>query len=533
MIKRNALSLIVAMLATISIGLETKQAFCQFTASSFEEAGSQTVEIPAGGSRRLHFDFKVPELLVENPDIIKATPVSPEEVLISGLKPGLSTLTVSDSDRNLHVVNVHVTVDVRKLQRAIVTHYPDSTVSVHALQTGVVLKGEVARSTDINNIMLVARDYFPTNVVNQMSVGGGQTVAIKVKVYEVSRSKLRELGVDWSVFGSDIEAVSGFSDLITNFADGSATNLNYRLGIFGGNTNIEFIINALERRSIAKLLDEPVLTAENGRPAEFLSGGEIPIQIATGLTQSIEFRSFGTKLDMVPIIHGQGEMTLEVRAEVSEVDNTLSSTSGVPGFRVRRVNTGVRMRAGHTLALAGDYREEVETQHSGLPHWMDKPLLSTFLSRKEDLRNETELVFLITPRFVTDVPAGEIGTLPGRTSTTPSDVEFYRNGHLEVPGCQDNDCPLPQATGNYTSVPVGPQQAFPQQGIPQQAFPQQAFPQQGIPQQAFPQQGIPQQGVNYGIEAGSGTHGGLPGGSGSRSIAPQGGNVGGFNWPGQ
>ena len=144
--------------------------------------------------------------------------------------------------------------------------------------------------------------------------------------------------------------------------------MNYRLGIFSGNTNIEFIINALERRSIAKLLDEPVLTAENGRPAEFLSGGEIPIQIATGLTQSIEFRSFGTKLDMVPIIHGQGEMTLEVRAEVSEVDNTLSSTSGVPGFRVRRVNTGVRMRAGHTLALAGDYREEVETQHLSLIH---------------------------------------------------------------------------------------------------------------------------------------------------------------------
>ena len=509
MIKRNALSLVVAMLATISIGLEAKQAFCfQFTASSNEEANTQTVEIPTGGSRRLHFDFKVPELLVENPDIIKATPVSPVEILISGLKPGLSTLTVSDSERNLHVINVHVTVDVRKLQRAIHTHFPSANVGVHALNTGVVLNGEVARTADINNIMLVARDYFPTNVLNQMTVGGGQTVAIKVKVYEVSRSKLRELGVDWSLFGNDVEAVAGFSDIISNFADGTGTNLNYRLGIFGDNRRLEILVQALENRAIAKLLDEPVLTAENGRPAEFLSGGEIPITIANGLTSSIEFRSFGTKLDMVPIIHGQGEMTLEVRAEVSEVDNTLANNEGVPGFRVRRVNTGVRMRAGHTLALAGDYREEIESQHSGLPHFMDKPIINTFFSNKQDQRNETELVFMITPRFVTDVPVGDIGTLPGRTSSTPSDVEFYRNGHLEVPGCQD-DCviPQPQPVGGFSGFPVDAGMNH-QQVLPQQVAPSLGPGNFGI-QQGAPS-GIPAQGgfnwpAGPAAAAGSGT----------------------------
>ncbi len=157
----------------------------------------------------------------------------------------------------------------------------------------------MARNGDVNNVMSVAKDYFPT-VINQIKVGGGQTVAIQVKVYEVSRTKLRELGVDFSAIGQDLNIISGFSDLITNFADGSATNLNYRLGIFGDDTNINFIVKALEQRNIAKLLDEPTLTAENGRPAEFLSGGEIPIQVASGFgNNSIEFRAFGTKLDMV------------------------------------------------------------------------------------------------------------------------------------------------------------------------------------------------------------------------------------------
>lgn len=457
----------VAMVATLALSLmETQAVGFQFTTSGQDDVSAQTVELSQGGSRRLKFDFRVPELLVENPDVIKATPVSPTEILVSGLKPGVSALTVSDPDRNLHVINVHVTVDVRKLQRAIATHFPDSSISVHALQTGVMLNGHVARSGDINNVMLVARDYFPSNVINRLQVGGGQTVSIQVKVYEVSRTKLRELGVDWSVFGQDIQLVSGFSDLISNFADGTASNLNYRLGIFGDDTNLNLIVKALERRNIAKLLDEPTLTADNGRPAEFLSGGEIPIQVASGLgTNSIEFRAFGTKLDMVPIVHGQGEMTLEVRAEVSEVANDLSNNTNVPGFRVRRVNTGVRMRAGHTLALAGDYREEVENQISGLPHWMDKPIINSIFSHKQEQKNETELVFLITPRFVTDVPAEMVpNALPGRTSRSPSDLEFYGNGYMEVPGCQD-DCPIRQPGLQQVpgQPPVG---AAPQNALP-------------------------------------------------------------------
>ena len=90
-------------------------------------------------------------------------------------------------------------------------------------------------------------------------------------------------------------------------------------------------------------------------------------------TNSIEYRPFGTKLDVVPIIHGQGQLTLEIRAEVSEVAADLAGDAGVPGFRVRRVNTGVKMKAGHTLALAGDYREKDETEVRGIPKLMDNP----------------------------------------------------------------------------------------------------------------------------------------------------------------
>ena len=418
-----------------------------------------TVELIAGSSRRLKFDYKVPELMIENPDVISATPVAPNEILVSGVKPGVSTITVSDADKNLQTIRIHVTVDTRQLELAFKTHFPDSQIKVHALQTGVLLGGNVARADQVSNILSVARDFFPTGVVNQMQVNGSQNIAIKVKIYEVARSKLRSVGVDWQVFGSQVNFVSSVSDLITGFAaqGGNSTTFdqgrtNLFTGVVDGNDGFNAAVEFLEVRNIAKLLDEPILVAQNGRPAEFLSGGEVPIQVASGLgTNSIQFRAFGTKLDIVPLVHGQGLMSLEIRAEVSEVAPDLATANGTPGFRVRRVNTGVRMRAGHTLALAGDFTERVSTTNRGVPKLMDSPLLGPIFRNVTDDVSETELVFLITPQYVSDVDASLANDpLPGTLSQSPSDRELYINGHTEVPRCT-NDCPTPNHFGNGAS----------------------------------------------------------------------------------
>ena len=241
-------------------------------------------------------------------------------------------------------------------------------------------------------------------------------------------------------------------------------------GVLGNDTSFFKFIEALEQNNLAKLLDQPTLVAQNGRPAEFLSGGEIPIAVASGLgTNSIEFRPFGTKLDIVPLIHGQGEVTLEVRAEVSEVDNSLSFGSGVPGFRVRRVNTGVRMKAGHTLALAGDYREEIETEKRGVPWLMHAPIIGSAFRRVQDNKIESELVFLITPRFISEVDPTLVPRLgPGQLSEQPSNHKHYLNGYTEVPNCND-DCPTsdrfddPVNYGNYPNYPTSMDQLKNQQ----------------------------------------------------------------------
>ncbi len=436
---------IVCWAALLTLTSLSTTAFSQGLGTRFEVNESvDSIEVIAGTSRRLKFDYKVPELMVENPEIVKASPVSPNEILISGIEPGVSTITVSDPDRKLQTITVHVTVDVRKLEKALTTHFPDSKITVSALQTGVILKGYIARQSELENVMKVAQDYFPTNVINQIQVDGSQLVAIKVKVYEVSRSKLRQLGVDWAFMGDDYRLISSVADFINASGNAlQASGQNVTLGLSNDGNSFDAFIKALERNNIAKLMDQPVLVTQHGRPAEFLSGGEIPIAVASGLgTNSIEFRPFGTKLDIVPLILGQGEMTLEVRAEVSEVANDLAGDTGVPGFRVRRVNTGVRMKAGYTLALAGDFREETEAETSGIPHLMDNRILGPLFRSTQETKTETELVFLITPKFIDAVENQHLPRLgPGQMTTSPSDSELYLNGYAEVPRCVEG-CPL-------------------------------------------------------------------------------------------
>ena len=201
---------------------------------------------------------------------------------------------------------------------------------------------------------------------------------------------------------------------------------------------------------MAKLLDEPTLVSKDGRPAEFLSGGEVPFQVSAGLgTNTIEFRPFGTKLDIVPIILGGGRLTLEVRAEVSEIDNTISTQDGIPGFRVRRVNTAVDMPVGHTLALAGDFREELEVTKRGAPKLMDHPFWGAAFRKTEEVKTETELVFLMTPKFIDAVDASSLPQAPfGKSSKSPSDRELYSNAHIEVPSCPGDYCPTPDGFSN-------------------------------------------------------------------------------------
>ncbi len=478
MASKFSLTVSLSLLVFGSLGLFASRAQAQTqteNVSHFEVSQThEQIEIIQNTSRRMRFDYNIPEFVLENPAIVQAQPVAPNELVLRGIKPGVTSITISDPNRNLTTFDIHVIGDVRKLEFSLQQAFPDSTIKAIALTNGVMLAGTVARATDIPVVMSMTRSFYPETVLNKLQVGGSQMIAMQVKVYEVSRSKLRKLGVDWAFSNQDFAIASSVAGIIQAFsnspgavpaASGAQT---LQFGVFSDNHRFDAFIEALERHNVAKLLDEPTLVAMNGRAAEFLSGGEVPVQVASGLgTTSVEFRPFGTKLDMVPIILGQGRIRLEIRAEVSEIAADLGGSTGVPGFRVRRVNTGVEMNAGHTLALAGDYREETESEKSGLPGLLNRPYLGQLFRHIEETKNEIELVFLVTPVFIGEIEQYRLPTnIPGRSTQSPSDTEFYLRGYTEIPQCAV-DCPLP--------TPIGAIQAQ-QNVLPQQPYVPESMP---------------------------------------------------------
>ncbi|MGD9636942.1 MAG: type II and III secretion system protein family protein, partial [Pirellulales bacterium] len=304
------------------------------------------LELTTNTSRILTLDKNIPRVQVNNPELLAVTPLSANQVQISAKKAGVTQVNLWDEEGKIHTLDILIYGDVRELEVALQTQFPNSSIRVFRYSEALVLKGFIDQPENVTQIMQLAADYAP-KVINNITVGGVQQVLLKVRVMEISRTKLRNLGVDWAYLGGNgsfavnsITEVLRFDDLgqvVTNNAD------TFAFGIVDGNQRFFGLLEALEQRNIAKILAEPNITAVSGRPAQFNVGGEFPIVVPQSLgTSSIEFKKYGTQIDFLPIVLGNGKIRLEVRPTISEIDPTLGvqlQGTNVPALTLRQVDT--------------------------------------------------------------------------------------------------------------------------------------------------------------------------------------------------
>jgi pilus assembly protein CpaC len=408
----------------------------------------ERLEMIVNTSRILTTEHNIPRLLVENEAIVRAKPIAPNQVQLSAVKAGFTNLTVWDEKGQEHTIDVLVYGDARELENLLMTEFPDATLRVRPLQGSVVISGYVPRAEMVSRIVRMAEDYYPS-VINNLTVGGVQQILLHVKLMEVSRTKLRQMGFDWANFNADDSLIVNAAGLISSYslAPGaqsvtSTGGETVAFGIVNGENAFFGFLEALRQHNLVKVLAEPTLVTVSGRPASFSSGGEFPIIVPQSLgTVSIEYRQFGTRVDFVPIVLGNGRVRLEVRPQVSEVDPSRSVTianTTVPGLRTRWVDTAVEMNAGQTLALAGLIQNQVESENKGIPFLADLPWLGAAFRRVEEQNNEIELLVLVTPEFVDSLEPHQVPPCgPGQLTTNPCDTDLYFRGYLEVPKCCD------------------------------------------------------------------------------------------------
>jgi len=367
--------------------------------------------------------------------------------------------------------------------------------------------------------------YYP-KVLNNITVGGVQQVKLHVKVMEVSRTKLRTMGFDFATTNGSDFLVSSISGLISA-ADASVgipvgAGDSVRFGIVDGNNKFFGFLEALRKDNLMKILAEPTVVTISGRAATFKVGGEIPILVPQSLgTVSIEYKNYGTQVDVVPIVLGNGRIRLEVRPRVSELDDTRGVVINniiVPGIRIREVDTGVEMRSGQTMALGGLVQNRVEAETKGLPYLSDLPYVGAPFRRVSEEINEIELLIMVTPELVSPMEAYEVPPCgPGMNTASPRDCDLYWRGHIEVPSC--GPCGIGNGQGGCQGncpAPAGPRGSAPEEVAPGDQARRPAYPprQAAQPQTVTPVAGMRGSYTTHGVSASQQT-------SGARGPAPQ------------
>ena len=270
-------------------------------------------------------------------------------------------------------------------------------------------------------------------VMNLLRVPGQQQVMLRVTVAEVNRAASRAIGLNFSITNNS--GVNIFRSLTGGILTGGSSNLPVLLD----NGQINLAIQALRGLSYARSLAEPNLVAMNGQTASFQAGGEFPVPVVTGATntglQGVEFVPFGVQLHFTPFISDGNRIRLNVAAEVSTRNTSTGATVGgssVSGRDTRNFSTVVELRSGQTMAVAGLIQTTVGGGSDKVPGAGDLPVVGWLFGSQRTSSNEQELVILVTPELVSPLDAAELPAhLPGSDVFEPDDMEFYVLNRLE------------------------------------------------------------------------------------------------------
>ena len=253
-------------------------------------------------------------------------------------------------------------------------------------------------------------------VVDASTVQGPGVVQVEVKVVELSRSALKDIGVN---IGARSGPWSGLTSLGQVPGVGGALASGFNL--LYATSNVDVALNLLQTNGMARTLAEPTLVALSGQSASFLAGGEIPVPVSGGLgTQTIEYKPFGIGLTVTPTVLARDRIALKVAPEASELDynNGVAVTSGessalIPAIRTRRADTMVELGDGESFVISGLVSRQTIASVQKVPLLGDLPIIGAFFRSMQYSQEERELVIMVTPRLVRPIAAGVTLPLPG------------------------------------------------------------------------------------------------------------------------
>lgn len=491
--------------------------------ASVAAAGSMQSAVPLGGAPRpvsiargASFAVDLPtdarDVIIADPRVAEAMLHNSRRITIIGVGAGQTDAVFLDgSGRPILSLKIRVDAGVSALQDTINRVAPGAQITAEAVNDTIILTGLATSPAEADRIARVAGAFVsgPEKVLNMISVAGSDQVTLKVRVIEVQRTAIKQLGFDtnavigrlgdtqymigqaatWGVNGGLLGGFSGGTSIDTTkhyelqvpcaaglqdatcygLIDGpnnryGATNwetANEAEGMGSDNLNKgSAMLKAFERVGLVRTLAEPNLTSINGENASFLAGGEFPIP--TGRDRdgniSVEYKPYGVSLAFRPIVLTGGRISLQVKVEVSELTSQGGFTLGagtataltLQGLQVRRSENTVELPSGGAMMIAGLLQESTRQAIDALPGMTTVPVLGQLFRSRDYLMGETELVIIVEPYLVTPTSPGRMQT-PADGLRIASDIQTTLFGQLN----QAYGTPAPVAGGPGWQGPVG------------------------------------------------------------------------------
>jgi pilus assembly protein CpaC len=410
------------------------------------------IEIEPRTSLVVRTEKPITRVAVAEPKLADVELLTATQVLVVAQdKTGATSLILWHGEMETEFYRIKVRISdlfLKEIQDAIDRLAPGTGVRVERLgDDGVALDGIVESQRDLDRVVEVTKKFVRT-FSNMITLKGSQQVQLEVKVAEVSRSGIKQMGLGFLL---DRNYIAGISP--TGTFSGSAAGLNatgeknsssllssaelsspygsaFQVLLHSLGDNYLLLLNLLKNQGLSRLLASPTLVTMNGQQAEFVVGGEYPYPIAQAYgTTSIQYKQFGIVLRFTPYIVDRETITLVVEPEVSALDYSSGVVSGgtsVPGISTRRAQSTIQLKDGQVFAMAGLLREEVTSSVSKIPFLGDIPVLGTLFTSKSYEERETELVVIVRPRIVTALAADRAPSLPGSSIRKGfGDLDFF------------------------------------------------------------------------------------------------------------
>jgi pilus assembly protein CpaC len=451
---------------------------------------ARTLQLGKGKSALIDLPVDARDVTVAAPAVADVVLRTPRRISIIGVNLGQTDAVFFDGmGRPILRLDVRVDQDSAAVAQTIARALPTSRIKVEGINGSLVLTGEANSALEADKAQQIAAQFVdkPEKVINAVAIAGKDQVMLKVRVVEVQRTSIKQLGFNmsavmgqvggnqwtnafaptWGVNGALLGGLAGgFTRDTTQQPElqmpcgpsgqqqcpvvakspADASNFNAAsLKDTAGSDKLNkanATVQAFERAGLVRTLAEPNLTAVSGEPAKFLVGGEFPVptgEDAQGRVQ-IEFKPFGVGLGFTPIVMSDGRISLKLSTEVSELTNegAFSLTEGtgpsattlvVPALKVRRAETTVELPSGGALMLAGLLQDETKQNLDSLPGLMNLPVLGALFRSRDYQNGETELAIIVTPYLVKPVSPNQLQT-PADGLELASDAQTVLLGRL-------------------------------------------------------------------------------------------------------